>query len=229
MLADGAVNSVNVANNAITNASIADGTITPAKLFITEVLTPGSIILHHTYNGAVSVPRGWLTCDGTLISQARYESEHGTGSYLSDGISQSKLLNKYLPNFEGKYAVGSAITAATGVTPIGVVGNIGNQVNLSHIHSIPSHRHQWIAQNDRGYAMNSWNGAGNSVSLNNGQPNTGTRIQLNSAGGGIGATGGVDVNYYTSVDGAGTTSDSSQTTKDIQPESIRVKYIMKIK
>jgi microcystin-dependent protein len=51
----------------------------------------GSVKMHHTFNGAAPIPRGWLVCDGSIISQTNYDAIHGTGSYVSDGVVEGPL------------------------------------------------------------------------------------------------------------------------------------------
>lgn len=94
----------------------------------------GDIKVHHTYNGAAPIDEGWMLCDGRQITEAAYNTEHGSGHWATY-VGSSSLLNKYLPNMTGKYIVGSATTTQSGSIAITFSGNASNQVNLQHTHT----------------------------------------------------------------------------------------------
>lgn len=126
-------------NTTITASSsvleVKDGGISDSKLVITERhASIGTICCFHDFSGALSIPRGWMLCNGDVINETKYDSLHGSGSYDEDSISSSALLSKYLPDFSGKYARGAAATTQTGSSAITTAGNTDNEVDLSHDH-----------------------------------------------------------------------------------------------
>lgn len=209
------------ATEGLVTSQVAPGAVTSSRLAPTARLEVGAIIMHHTFNGAAPVPRGWLTCDGAAINQARYDAEHGPGAFSEDEISASPLLNKLLPDFNNRYPVGAIATPHPGTTAFPTVGNASSSVNLSHTHTIPAHKHQWINTNGNGYSLQSWNSAGNLVTMGHDQPNTGFRMVQNTAQ--EGTTG----DYHTSS--TSQTSNTALSPTNIQPESIAVRYIIKIR
>lgn len=141
LIAD-SVTTAKIADSSVTNAKFADEAITQAKFANTVGRgTVGSIMLFHSYNAEVSVPRGWMLCDGDVINEANYEATHGAGTYTTDAISASAIAGKYLPNFTSKYAVGATSTTQTGAGAITSVGNSGSTANLAHTHTVASHTH----------------------------------------------------------------------------------------
>lgn len=95
----------------------------------------GDIKAHHSFNGTAPIEEGWMLCDGRQITQANYDTEHGSGHWATY-VGTSGLVNLFLPNLTGRYPVGAASTTQTGSSTITAVGNSGNTVNLSHTHSV---------------------------------------------------------------------------------------------
>jgi hypothetical protein len=160
----------------------------------------GEIKMHHTFNGAVPIGRGWMVCNGAIVNQANYDAEHGTGAYVSDNVGSSPIAGKYLPNFVDKYAVGSANTTQNGSTAITSEGNVG------HLHS-----HKWYD------AI-----AGNSTSDQTFDSNGNVQNISGSAsksGGGWGISpGGI----------AGLSPDAYTSKDSVKPESIQVLFKIKV-
>lgn len=170
----------------------------------------GSIAMHYTFNGAAPIGRGWMVCDGNVVNQTNYDATHGAGAYVADGIANSPIAAKYLPNMVNKYAVGVSSTTATGASTIPSVGNTSHQVNLSH-------NHQWYI---------SPNGSTNDASYDS----SGTPTEIGFSSGnhtGLGYTfsGGTT---YQSVNANQYTVKTLSTAQSVQPESIQVLYIIKV-
>lgn len=95
---------------------------------------PGDLDFIYDYAGTVEAPEGWMLCDGRVINQTNYDTEHGSGAWAAYIVSSS-LVNKYLPNFNGKYMRSdSGAATQAGSSPITSEGNAGNTINLQHNH-----------------------------------------------------------------------------------------------
>lgn len=112
----------------------------------------GDIKFHFPYNGAAQIGHGWMLCDGRVISQSNYDSEHGAGAWASY-VSSSILINKYLPNLVARYAIGSASTTQDGSSVISSVGNVNHTLDLRH-------SHRWN-ENNANAVDNSFDSSGN--------------------------------------------------------------------
>lgn len=138
-----AVTTAKIADNAVTSAKVAANAVTAAKL--TSLFLPteeGSIRLFHTYNDTLDIPRGWMICNGNVVNETNYEAIHGSGTYATDGIASSNLLNLYLPNYTDRYAVGATATTQDGVSAtMTPVGNTDHEIDFAHTHSGASHTH----------------------------------------------------------------------------------------
>lgn len=143
ILADGAVTTTKILDAAVTTAKMKDNEIKLEKLSVTTsgALFVGSVIKFHTYNGLLSIPRGFVKCDGSLIDQTTYDAQHGSGTYVTDGVATGGLLGKYTPNMVSKYAIGSLTTSQTGASAIASEGNAGNTANFTHTHTLDDHTH----------------------------------------------------------------------------------------
>ena len=91
---------------------------------------PGDYKMHNSYNGAVPAGEGWMLCDGRQVTQAAYDTEHGSGhwaTYITQGGTLScPLLNLHLPDFtanNGILPVGAATTPQDGSGAITRTGN----------------------------------------------------------------------------------------------------------
>lgn len=93
----------------------------------------GSIKLHHSFNGAAPIGQGWMLCDGRLINEANYNTEHGAGAWATF-VGISPLDGKYLPDFNDRYLMGKSATTQSGAGAINAEGNPGHQVTIAHNH-----------------------------------------------------------------------------------------------
>lgn len=165
----------------------------------------GDIKKHHSFGGIVGPGHGWMLCDGRLVNQTTYDSEHGAGSWAQFVVA-SPLDGKYLPNFPGRYPVGAATTPATGVTAIPAVGNAGHQITIEHLH-------KWyramLTSSDKIYDSN-----GNEIALVRVFQRQSVLVIDGSSYGRPGA------DMYT--------TKSLPTAKSIQPDSIELQFYMRI-
>lgn len=202
----------------------------------------GDIKVHHSYNGAAPIDEGWMLMDGRQITQANYDTEHGSGHWATY-VGSSSLLNKYLPNMTGKYTVGSATTTQSGSSPITFTGNASNQINLAHTHSVYSHPiylHQNGTTDDLvfDHDIGPVNDSSNVKSLQRGTAKNSLSLLVgntSSLAGTFGAnifnppmSNGADYDLATgglATNGTGSTLSSTQS---IQPESLQVLYYMRI-
>lgn len=100
----------------------------------------GDTKTHHSYNGLCPPGEGWMLCNGNIVNQANYDSEHGAGHWATY-IGTSPLNGKYLPNMDSRYVCYRNATAQDGTVAITQVGNALNAINLQHTHVTPSHTH----------------------------------------------------------------------------------------
>lgn len=167
--------------------------------------TTGDIKAHHTFNGEELPGEGWMLCDGRIVAEAAYDTEHGAGAWAAY-VGTSPMNGKYLPNLVSRYPVGKATTTQTGASAITPVGNAGSVRDFQHTHKY--------------YAAPSTNKNYNSI----GAPITPT------TGGG----GKVNFKVGLSVVGSGGSSQDLyvqkmlSTAQSVQPESIEVVYFMRI-
>lgn len=243
-LVDASISTAKLADSAVTTAKINNDAVTAAKIASTAVVGSvehngfvGEIRMFHTYNGAVSIPRGWMICQSEIINQTTYDTQHGSGAYDTDGIVNSPLLGKYLPSFFNRYPVGKFSTSQSGSSAITPVGNTSNQVDLSHTHTVdahthtgPSHIHQWYAYNGSTSNAHSFDNTGVADTITSGAVTSGTHIAAVSGSGTA-----VAESLYTASSGTGNTGSASPATNsagsattDIQPDSIEVVFIMKV-
>lgn len=73
-----------------------------------------------------------MLCDGRTVSQAHYDTEHGSGHWATY-VGSSPINGKNLPDFTGdKLAYGVAATTQDGSSPISTVGADG--FDIGHVH-----------------------------------------------------------------------------------------------
>jgi microcystin-dependent protein len=186
----------------------------------------GDIKIHHSYNGAAGPGHGWMLCDGRQITEAAYNTEHGSGTW-STYIGSSALTNKYLPNMTGKYPVGKATTPQDGSVAITGVGNASHQVDLQHTHTATAHVHKWYKRNGTSTSDQSHDSNGSLTDIIDGSAKTASSngIEVSHAEVGVPTLGTADL-YTDSKQPAN--ANSLSTTQSIQPESIEVQYYMRI-
>lgn len=179
----------------------------------------GDIKPHHTYNGVAPIGQGWYPCDGTIINETNYNAIHGADSW-TNYIGTSIFDGKYSVNMIGKYLTGANSTTSDGSVTIPSTGNSGNQVGVSHLHSVNSHNHQWLQQ-DNGEAGRSEIGI----------EGFGGAYRLYDSGGNLVtppvSSSSVEMNAYTS-NVSTTSSTSGSATQTIQPESLEVIFYMRL-
>lgn len=198
-IADNAVTTAKLDDDAVTTAKIAANAVTQAKASILSGYLPtGSVQMFHTFNGTVSYPRGWMLCNGDIVNETNYDAIHGAGAYTADSVASSPLLSKNLPDMADKFAVGVADTTKDGSSAITSVGNTGNQVDLSHTHDT-THDHT-----------------------------TGVGDILVPPGSDVFAGPQPIGQPIRAEDDAATTASSLSATQSIQPDSVRVLYILKV-
>ncbi len=179
----------------------------------------GDIKAHHTYNGAAPIGHGWMLCDGRVITEANYNTEHGANTWATY-ISSSPLLNKYLPGLTNKYLVGAATTTQDGSGVITGVGNDSHQINIAHTHTVDGHTHD-MANHTHTLAA----AGGSDYSASHSAPYS------PYVGGGDPAEGWAITSppsTNTSGSAGPATNSALSTTQSIQPQSIQVQYYMRI-
>lgn len=140
-IADGSITNAKINDRAVTTAKIVDSAVTNAKLSTLSGKFPvGAVTKFHTYNGTVSVPRGWMILNGDVINETNYNSLHGAGTYTTDGIASSPIISKTLPSMNNRYAIGASATTQDGSSTIAAVGNTSHQISVAHTHTT-SHTH----------------------------------------------------------------------------------------
>jgi hypothetical protein len=226
-LQDNAISTAKIQNSAVTTAKIADNNVTEAKIPITiRSGYIGEVIAFHTFNGTLSIPRGFMKLNGDVVNQTNYDAIHGAGAYVTDGIASSAILSKNLPNATDKYLTGVASTTQDGSAPITYVGNASNQVNLQHTHSIAAHNHQWYNVDSGSSNDESYNSAGTAINLPVTSLNNGTGEAIMTTNRSNGDTY-IESNLYTANESL-TTNSSGSTTQSIRPHSVEVIYLIKV-
>ncbi len=182
----------------------------------------GDIKMHHTYNGAAAIGHGWMLCDGRVITEAAYNTEHGASTFATY-IGSTALLNKYLPNFTSKYPIGVAATTQSGSIAITSIGNVGHSLTTAgHTHTGPSHNHAWYTDSAGGIDT-TYDSGGSAKNINTSAIAGGTGIPVDSSG-----TPALVNTSYTNMAGTGATSLNGAVTIDVRPESIEVQFYMRI-
>lgn len=174
----------------------------------------GNTKLHHTFNGAAPVGRGYMICNGDIINSTNYDAIHGSGAYTRDNVATSPVVGKYTPNMVDKFAVGAASTAQVGSSAITSVGLVG------HILATANHLHKWYDSTAVNVADTSFDASGNSATIHGKNKSTGGHIVTSSASTPGEVTSGPLDHLYTNLGGS-----VSQT---IKPESIEFLYIIKV-
>lgn len=165
----------------------------------------GDVKMHHSFNATKGPGQGWMLCDGRLINETNYNTEHGAGAWATY-VGTSALDGKYLPNMTDKYPIGADATTQTGAAAITSVGN------PNHSASIPSHGHKYIVGNKTNTPAQTYDSAGNIGNLS-GSVTTGPNSVC------IQEYQYTQPDYYTSK----TTSSAT-----IRPESITTQFYMRV-
>lgn len=176
------------------------------KAFVSEGhWSVGDYKMHHSYNGAVGPGEGWMLCDGRVISEANYDTEHGAGSW-DTYIGTSPLDGKYLPDFDDRYFLGKATTTQDGSGAITAVGNLNSRLDMTHIHKA-------FESNAANTNDQVWDSAGSLVTMSKAAAKSGATT------------------HYLADDSGGAdmyTQDNTAAGIDIRPDSIEVQIYMRI-
>ncbi len=148
-LANKTVTAAQIKDDSVGSAVILDGTISSADLSpalaaqLDQAAPPGTII---AYGGSLEfAPQGWLHCDGTAVSRAKYSrlfSKIGTAWGTGDGTSTF-----HLPNLQGMFLRG--VDGPRDLDPDKASrnpnngGNDGNMVGSWQPDELKSHSHSW--------------------------------------------------------------------------------------
>jgi len=185
----------------------------------------GDIMPHHTYNGAAPIGQGWMQCDGRLINEANYNTEHSATDWDTYVVS-SALDGKRLPDLTGNvFPVGVTNTTEDGSSPLTQTGNASNQINLQHSHTVTAHNHIWYQHNeDSTQADGTYDSGGSLVSVGGGTVKTTNGIHVATTT--TNATPLLSDSWTTNE--SPTTNNALSTTQNIQPRSEQVIYIMRV-
>lgn len=210
-------------HEASTNAELdAKFPVTPANLSTLSIGTfVGETRMLHTFNGTLSIPRGYLKLDGSQVNEANYNATHGAGTYVTDAVSSSSILNKYLPAMNGIYPVGANSTSEDGATAISTVGNTDHEIDLEHTHTIGDHGHQWHKSNGAAAISESYNSSGGEITLATYDGTHASQIEANSG------SNGLRDDFYTSKESLSPANALTPAT-DAQPESVEFVFIMRV-
>jgi hypothetical protein len=180
----------------------------------------GDVKLHHTYNALVVAGEGWMLCDGRQITQSAYDTEHGSGHWVTY-IGSSPIANLYLPNFTGRYSVGKATTPQTGSSAITAVGNASNLSSLTHTHTV-AHNHQWYKDGGTN-AGSTYNTSGTQIPVTLAAAVGNVVAAMNSSLANMSRLS----DAWTSTS-TPTTDTGTLTAGNIQPDSIEITHYMRI-
>lgn len=195
----------------------------------------GTTIMHHSFGGAVPYVRGWMLCNGDVVNQTNYEAIHGSGSYAADGIANSPVAGKHLPDFTDRYPRGVQSTTHAGNVAIPTVGAIDNEVDVAHTHGY-QHIHQWHEEVATAVPNGSFNSSGVLSPITNSSPASVTRgIATTTATsdmlGDDFYTSHQDPSYSTGGFGEPTDNETEYALVpglDISPDSIEVLFLIKV-
>lgn len=225
------------ADDVITDSVTTDEVTLPTGMELTKALAPiGSIIPFYDFNAALTFDTTyWVYCDGT--------------SQTIGGVPRTTpdLSNRYLVGF-GTEGGGDIDTAAWSTLP---VGNASHQVNIAHTHTVDiasfasgaggGHDHasgdlyaqignSQLASDGRLHidftAVASWTPDRRISSLND----DGASSTSQSNGVDVGGTTSSVADHTHTIDPPSAASNSAlSATQDVQPRSIRVRFIMRAK
>lgn len=94
----------------------------------------GDVLAWYDYSGTIAIPQGWMLCDGSIVNQANYDTQHVAGDWAL-WVQSSSLSGKYLPNFNSVYAKAKVGALQAGSSAITTTGT--STRNLSHAHGSP--------------------------------------------------------------------------------------------
>lgn len=102
-------------------------------------LAAGFIIPFYDYDGLLSLPHGYMICNGDQITRSAYNNQHRTSltdttDYWATYVNSSPFEDLYLPGGDGRFLMGSVDPTHDGLTPVPESGNPSSQIDLSHDH-----------------------------------------------------------------------------------------------
>jgi hypothetical protein len=172
----------------------------------------GTIHPWYDYNGTLSVPAQFMLCNGDIINETNYNSTHGSGAW-TDEVGTTDLDGLYTPDLNAAtnvYLAGGTSTQS-GSSAITKTGNTTNQVDIEHLHS-------WHSSDVSG-TPKLYNNAGTTKDVS---------VTTVASGDNYIATGtssGSETGIYD--EGCWTNKELSST-QDIRPNTVVVKYIIKV-
>ena len=182
---------------------------------------PGMMVPVHTYNDTVTPGQGWMKCDGRVINEENYNTEHGAGSW-DKYIGSSDLDGKYLPDMtDNIYLAGTDETTQDGSSALTTIGESGSIIDFSHTHTV-DHNHKYVKFNGIGEIPQIYDASGNLIT-----PTAGANQTVDSpfSAGSNGSNNPVDL-YTEKV--AAVTSSAGGSTQSVKPESLEVIWYMRI-
>lgn len=189
-------------------------------------LAPGMIMPVHNYNGLISAAtylRGWMKCDGRVVSSANYDAEYSVGAWAREIVS-SPLDGLYLPNLaNNKYLTGSSVTSLGGTAAMSYVGNSSSAINLTHSHATVAHNHAWYSYNDTNHVGQSYDVSGG-LQLTQATASITGILVSNNEGDGLAK---LAADSYTN-DAAPSTGTTLSASQSVKPWSLEVMYYMRI-
>lgn len=93
----------------------------------------GTIIGWYDYAGLLTMPQGWMLCDGSIVNESNYNSQHAAGDWLVY-VGASPIGGIYLPNLNNKFLKGTDAATQSGTSAITSSGNVGHVVDMAHDH-----------------------------------------------------------------------------------------------
>ena len=130
-----------IANGTIQGQQIATGGLTvtnfSAGLIMDAIIPPGTIQAF----GGISVPSGWLLCDGRALMSASYPRLYTAistnwGAGLTNGV---KIADFNLPDLRGRTVIGAGFGSNLTLRVLGRIG--GEESHTLTIAEMPSHSH----------------------------------------------------------------------------------------
>ena len=170
----------------------------------------GTIACFHTFGGVLSIPNGWMQCNGAVVNETNYDAEHGSGAYVTDGIASSAILTLNLPDYIDIYPKSAATTTETGVGAMATGGNAGNVIN-------DQHNHKWFEYNGTGAAAGLFVNQQNEFAMVDSTSGSYNALYTTNGGGGSSVVIGEDL------------YSDNQLTSDIDITPITIAFIFMIK
>jgi microcystin-dependent protein len=104
----------------------------------TRLVPPGSV---EAFAGAV-IPRGWLLCDGSLVSKSIYYHLY---MIIGDRYGAGNADNFNLPDLRGKNIIGAG--TGSGLSERNIAESGGEEKHELTVNELPAHTHTQIIQN----------------------------------------------------------------------------------